>query len=195
MKNHLLSKLGFWRAVVLLFATPVLAQDGHWQITQLPIQDALHPVINNSGEIVWALNSDQGIFSSVRGKLADSGLYPHLANSGEVVYAGWFGGPAWDLVSTTRGRLTYGSIIDINFSDFDVNANGEVVYLTKDTNNFAQVYSTVRNQITFDNANHYNPCINDTGEIAWNQYVEGIGTTVISTTRGTSIGNYPFLRD
>ena len=60
------------------------AQEGHWEITQLAITNVLHPSINNSGEIVWALNSGGGVFSSTRGKLADSGLTPHLANSGEV---------------------------------------------------------------------------------------------------------------
>src|SRR4051794_10243120 len=77
------------------------------------------------------------------------GENPHISNSGEIVYAEWFGGPAWDLVSSTRGRLTYGSIIDINESDFDVNASGKVVYATRDTNNTLQVYSTVRGQLTF----------------------------------------------
>ena len=171
------------------------AQEGHWEITQLAITNVLHPSINNSGEIVWALNSGGGVFSSTRGKLADSGLTPHLANSGEVVYADSFGGYTWDLVSTTRGRLTQGGIIDVNRSDFDVNAHGEVVYVAKDTNYFLQVYSTVRNQITFDSIDHQNPCINDAGEIAWNQYQPGVGTVVVSTTRGTLPGSNPLLLD
>jgi hypothetical protein len=70
-----------------------------------------------------------------------------------------------------------------------------VVYVAKDTNNFAQVYSTARNQITFDKTQHFNPCINDTGEIAWNQYVDGAGTVVVSTTRGIIFGSYPLLQD
>ena len=185
-----------WSAAVLclISITPVFAQDGYWNITQLSVSNAMEPVINNSGEIVWCLNSDGGVFSSTRGKLADSGLYPHLANSGEVVYAGWFGGPAWDLVSTTRGRLTFGSVIDVNGSTFDVNASGEFVYASPDTNNFKQVYSSTRGQITFGAANHVNPCINDSGEIAWNQYTNG-GTAIVSSTRGVFLGNYPWLLD
>jgi hypothetical protein len=186
----------FLSLTVLYFIgiAPLLAQEGYWKISQLSISNAYAPVINNSGEIVWFLNSDGGIFSSVRGKLADSGIFPHLANSGEVVYAGWFGGPAWDLVSTTRGRLTEGGIIDVNISGFDVNASGEVVYVLPDENHFKQVYSTARGQVTFDAADHVNPCINDSGEIAWNQYTNG-GTAIVSSTRGVFFGNYPGLLD
>ena len=178
----------------LVLIRPIFAQEGYWKISQLSISNVLEPVINNSGELVWFLNLDGGIFSSVRGKLADSGVYPHLANSGEVVYADWFGGPGWDLVSTTRGRLTYGNIIDVNTSRFDVNASGEVVYVLSDTNNNKQIFSTVRGQVTFDPADHVNPCINDSGEIAWNQYTNG-GTAVVSSTRGVFFGNYPGLLD
>ena len=110
MRNHRFLSLCASGLAILLSATaaPLPAQEGHWEITQLPIANAYHPSINNTGEIVWFLNSDGGVFSSTRGKLADAGINPHLANSGEVAYAGWFGGPAWDLVSTTRGRLTQG---------------------------------------------------------------------------------------
>ena len=187
-------RLTFLRTVLLLFAAsavPVSAQSGYYNITQLPIANAMEPSINNSGEIVWAVNGDGGIFSSVRGKLADSGLFPRLANSGEVVYAGWFGGPAWDLVSTTRERLTYGSIIDVNRSTFDVNAHGEAVYAAKDTNNFLQIFSTVRGQITFGAGTHLAPCINDFGEIIWSQYVGG-PAELVSSTRGVIPGLYPW---
>jgi hypothetical protein len=186
-------RLTFLRTVLLLFtasAAPVSAQSGYYNITQLPIANAMQPSINNSGEIVWAVNLDGGIFSSVRGKLADSGVFPHLANSGEVVYAGWFGGPAWDLVSTTRGRLTYGGIIDVNRSTFDVNAHGEAVYTAMDTNNFLQIFSTVRGQITFGAGTHMTPCINDLGEIIWSQYVGG-PAELVSSTRGVIPGLYP----
>jgi len=178
--------------LVLLMVSTAFAQTGHYVITQLPISNALEPSINNSGEIVWALDGDQGIFSYTRGKLTDSGFFPHLANSGEVVYAAWFGGPFWDLVSTTRGRLTYGNIININASLFDVNTNGEVVYATTDTNNFLQIFSTVRGQITFDAAMHYDPCINDLGEIIWNQFSDG-PQELVSSTRGVLPENYPNL--
>jgi hypothetical protein len=186
-----------WRIATLLVGTVVSisAQEGHWNITQLPITNGFHPVINNSGEIVYYLTAGGGMFSTVRGKLADSGTYPHLANSGEVVYADWFGGPAWDLASTTRGRLTYGAIIDINFSDFDVNTHGEVVYVVKDTNGFAQVYSSIRNQITHDTTDHYRPCINDHGEIIWTQLQDGVGAVTVSSTRGVIPGNAPQLLD
>jgi len=36
-------------------------------------------------------------------------------------------------------RLTFGGNIDIGDSDFDVNAQGEVVYVLMDTNNIPQV--------------------------------------------------------
>jgi hypothetical protein len=187
-------RLIFSGAVLLLFATsmaPVSAQSGYYNITQLPITNAMQPSINNSGEIVWALNGDGGVFSSVRGKLADSGIFPHLANSGEVVYAGWFGGPGWDLVSTTRGRLTYGGIINVNSSSFSVNAQGEVVYAAMDTNRVLQIYSTIRGQITFDAGTHMVPCINDLGEIIWSQYVGG-PAQLVSSTRGVIPGLYPW---
>ncbi len=162
-------------------AAPLPAQQGYWEITELPIADAYHPSINNSGEIVWY--AANGIFSSTRGKLADAGLNPHLANSGEVVYAYWFGDSTLDLVSTTRGRLTQGSIIDYN-TDFDVNAQGEVVYMRRDTDGFQQIFSTGRGQITFDAATHYAPCINDLGEIVWSRYEWGHVPEVFSSTRG-----------
>ena len=157
------------------------------------MNNAMEPTINNSGEIVWAGASSGGIFSSVRGKLSDTGIFPHLANSGEVVFADWFGGPFWDLVSTTRGRLTFGGIIDVNTSIFDVNAAGEVVYGTRDTNGYIQIFSTVRNQITFTDSNHQGPCINDLGEIIWIQYDPG--AAIVSTTRGVIPGNFGWLLD
>jgi phage gp45-like len=175
-------------------SAPLFAQEGYWKISQLSISNVYEPVINNNGEIVWYLNSGGGIFSSVRGKLSDSGIFPHLANSGEVVYADWLGGLGWDLVSTTQGRLTYGGIIDVNASGFDVNAKGEVVYVVPDINENNQIYSTIRGQVTFDAADHVNPCINDSGEIAWNQYTNG-GSAVFSSTRGVFPGNYPWLLD
>lgn len=173
---------------------PLSAQTGHWSITQLPISNVMQPSINNSGEIVWAVNAGGGIFSSTRGKLADSGIYPHLSNSGEVVYAAWFGGSAWDLVSTTRGRLTYGGLIDVNSSTFDVNAQGEVVYSTQDVNHHSQIFSSTRGQITFGAGTHVTPCINDLGEIIWSQYVGG-PAELVSSTRGVIPGLYPWPLD
>src|SRR5690242_10029031 len=72
-------------AAVLLLGQPAAAhaQAARWAITQLPVEYGETPSINNSGEIVWA---SAGIYSSTRGALAASGMFPHLANSGEVVY-------------------------------------------------------------------------------------------------------------
>ncbi len=182
--------LYFCAAIACLLCATVAAlssEGGYWEITQLPISDVYHPTINNDGEIVWQSGTNNAIYSTTRGKLADVGNCPHLANSGEVVYADWFGGPLWDLVSTTRGRLTFDSLIDLNQSDFDVNAQGEVVYVLKDTNNIPQVFSTVRHQITFDRGYHYNPCINDLGEIAWSQYGGGFPGNIVVTTTGRRI--------
>jgi len=133
---------------------------------------------------VWA-GAGGGIYSNKRGLLSSSGINPHLANSGEVVYADWFSGPNWDLVSTKRGRLTSNGSIDINASDFDVNSNGEVVYAIADTSGNLQVHSTVRGLITKDSNNHYNPCINDKGEIIYEEVVSGEGPAIVSTERGT----------
>ena len=169
-------------AATLLAGIAVEAQAG-WVINQLPIQFGEHPSINNSGEIVWS-QVGGGIYSSTRGKLATSGISPHLANSGEVVYADTFEGQLWDLVSTKRGRLTYGGAIDVNLSDFGVQSSGEAVYAARDTNNHVQVYSTVRGQITTDPTDHSNPCINDNGEIVWSQYAAGGGGAIASSTRG-----------
>ena len=160
------------------------AGSAYWNIRQLNFGDyGSHPSINTSNEIVWALEGDLGIYSNVRGKLTDSGQDPHLANSGEVVYAAWFGGPQWDLVSTTRGRLTFGSSIDLNASSFGVNALGEVVYAAKDANSDLQIFSTVRGQLTFMPGMHLNPCINDHGEVIWIQS-EGGPSVLYSTVRG-----------
>ncbi|HXR03172.1 MAG TPA: hypothetical protein VN836_00515 [Verrucomicrobiae bacterium] len=174
----------------LLAPFQVRADMGSWSITQLAFANAQHPSINNAGEVVWAVQNSTGIVSSVRGQLSASGVSPHLANGGEVVYADTFGGPGMDLVSTTRGRLTQGGIIQLGFSDFGVNSNGEVVYCALTNGNW-QVISTVRGQVTFDAVDHYNPCINDLGEIIWNQY--GAAPNLISSTRGPVPGNYPFV--
>jgi hypothetical protein len=168
-----------------------LAGDGAYAIVQLPITNAVHPSIDNAGEVVWAVQNGSGIFSSTRGQLAASGVSPHIANSGEVVYADSFGGTGLDLISTTRGRLTQGGIFNLGFSDFGVNAGGEVVYVAPDTNNNQQVFSTVRGQVTFDPVDHYNPCINDLGEILWNRYGAGLG--LVSSTRGPLPGLYPMV--
>lgn len=177
-------------ALIWLFQAKVLAQAGGYLVTQLAITNATHPSINNPGEVVWAVQNGVGIYSSVRGQLSATGVSPHLANSGEVVYADSFGGAGVDLVSTTRGRLTYGGIIQLGFSDFDINAGGEVVYVAA-TNGNLQVFSTVRGQVTFDAVDHYNPCINDLGEILWNRY--GAGPGLVSSTRGPLPGFYPVI--
>ena len=189
---------GSWRrllylllaALGLLSRFEVRAETGGWVITQLPFANAAHPSINNAGEVVWAVQNSTGIVSSVRGQLSASGVSPHLANSGEVVYADTFVGTGMDLVSTTRGRLTQGGIIQLGFSDFGVNSNGEVVYCALTNGNW-QVFSTVRGEVTSDAVDHYNPCINDLGEIIWNQY--GAAPNLISSTRGPVPGNYPFV--
>jgi hypothetical protein len=171
-------------------AGPAAAQ-GYWTITQTSIQDADHPQVDNSGELVWESINGGGIFSSVRGMLSSTGIKPALANSGEVVYADWFGGHSLDLVSTTRGRLTTGGVIVTNTYSpvqFDVNSSGEVVY-TKEVASFSQVFSTVRGQVTFDLADHYDPCINDNGEIIWRQWGP-LGTRTYSTTRGILPASY-----
>src|SRR5579862_2801562 len=98
-------------ALLSLPQSPARADAGAYTITQLTITNATHPSINNSGEVVWAVQNSTGIFSSVRGQLCPTGVSPHIANSGEVVYADSFGGSGMDLVSTTRGRLTQGGII------------------------------------------------------------------------------------
>src|SRR5579862_3008211 len=134
-------------AVGWLAPLQVPADTGSWSITQLPFANAQHPSIDNAGEIVWQVQNSTGIVSSVRGQLSPSGVSPHLANGGEVVYADTFGGPFMDLVSTTRGRLTQGSVIQLGFSDFGVNSNGEVVYCALTNGNW-QVFSTVRGQMT-----------------------------------------------
>jgi hypothetical protein len=169
-------------ALSWLFQARVVAGAGGYLITQLAITNAAHPSINNQGEVVWAVQYGTGIYSSVRGQLSASGVSPHLANSDEVVYADSFAGAGMDLVSITRGRLTYGGIIQLGFSDFNVNASGKVVYAAPDTNNNQQVYSIVRGQITFDPVDHYNPCINDLGEIIWDRF--GAGPMLVSSTRG-----------
>ena len=188
-----IERLGITAIFLLCHTKAVKAANGHWEITQLPYQNVSHPAINNNGEIVWAGGSG-GITSSVRGQLTTSGVTPHIANSGEVVYADWFGGPHWDLVSITRGRLTQAGAIEVNVSDFDVNSNGEVVYVINDTNGYAQVFSTIRGQVTFDETFHGFPCINDSGEIVWSQYIQGVGTMAISSTRGT-LGLCPLILD
>lgn len=188
------NSLGTVIILLVLLVNETQATEGHWMITQLPYQFAEHPVINNTGEIVWAQQGG-GIFSSVRGQLAASGFNPHLANSGAVVYADWVGGPNWDLISTTRGQLTHDGIININTSDFDVNTNGEVVYVNNDTNGYSQIYSTVTGQITFDATDHSNPCINDNGEVIWNQVELGTGYLTISASRGVLPGINQTLRD
>jgi len=162
---------------------------GYYSITQLSFTtNATHPSINNAGEIVWSLQNSNGIFSSMRGRLAASGVSPHIANGGEVVYADSFETNGLDLVSTTRGRLTYGGVVDLGYSDFGVNSNGEVVYVTLTNGNY-QLYSTVRGQITFDPFDNFNPCINDLGEIVWTRF--GPNSGLVSTTRGLLPGNYP----
>jgi len=173
-----------------LFQAKVLAQSGGYLITQLAITNATHPSINNSGEVVWAVQNGTGIYSSLRGQLSATGVSPHLANSGEVVYADSFEVTNEDLVSSTRGRLTFGGVIQLGFSDFDVNSNGEAVYVAA-TNGNQQVFSTIRGQITFDPVDHYNPCINDLGEILWNRY--GAGPGLVSSTRGPLPGLYPTI--
>ena len=178
-------------ALLCFLEVNAFADTGYYVVTQLSITNATHPSINNSGEIVWAVQNSTGILSNVRGQLSASGVSPHLANSGEVVYADTFTANGMDLVSTTRGRLTFGGIIDLGFSDFDINSNGEVVYVALDNNNLHQVYSTVRGQVTFDLVDHYNPCINDLGEILWNRYGEGPG--LVSSTRGPIPGFYPTI--
>jgi hypothetical protein len=161
------------------------AQNGAWAITNLPAEYIFgnHPSINNSGEIVYQQDS-LGIVSSRRGVLVLSATAqnPHIADSGEVVYADMFEGPLLDLVSTTRGRLTFAGTI---MSDFGIQSSGEVVFAALDTNSIAQVYSTVRGQITFDPNNHYDPCVNDNGEIVWSETVLGVGVFLVSNTRGT----------
>ena len=179
---------------LLIFAGGVHSAraDGFWSITQLPIQNVHAPVINNSGEVVWYLDAS-GIYSSTRGHLATSGLKPHMANSGEVVYEDYFGTAIgmYDLVSTTRGRLTFGGAIGVN-STYDVNSSGEVVYMQKDASGNNQIFSTVRGQITFDDANHYSPCINDYGEIIWGEFTAATGSVTVSSTRGVLPENYGF---
>ncbi len=171
--------------MVLLLIQPAAAraQNGAWSITNLPMEYYFgnHPSINNSGEFVYEQDS-VGIVSSTRGVLSATGQNPHIANSREVVYADMFEGPNWDLVSTTRGRLTFSGTI---ISDFGIQSSGEVVYVALDTNSIAQVYSTVRGQITFDPNNHSDPCVNDNGEIVWSETVLGVGVFLVSNTRGT----------
>ena len=173
-------------AAVLLVGQPTAAQAqaGGWVIVKLSVQGADETSINNSGEIVWG-GFGGGIYSSTRGRLAASGMYPRLANSGEVVYADKFEGPLWDLVSTTRGRLTYAGIIDVYGSGFSIQSSGEVVYAVSDTDSHLQIYSTIRGQITSGPTDHDNPCVNDNGEIVWNESVIGVGRPVVSSTRGT----------
>jgi len=179
-------------AALMVFLPPRLPADtGYYAVTQLAISNAVHPSIDNHGEIVWAGQNGGGIYSSVRGQLSATGQSPHITNSGEVVYADSFGGSGLDLVSSTRGRLTTGGVIDLGFSDFGINTNGEVVYVALDSNSLHQVYSTIRGQITFDPVDHYNPCINDHGEILYNRYGEGPG--LVSTTRGPLPGLDPTI--
>jgi hypothetical protein len=197
--NTVQNQLSFARAIgrlllaaVSLFLLPQsncrADAGGYYSIVQLSFTtNATHPSINNSGEIVWSLQNSNGIFSSVRGQLAASGVSPHIANSGEVVYADSFGTNGLDLVSTTRGRLTYGGIIDLGYSDFGVNSNGEVVYVTLTNGNY-QLFSTVRGQISSDPVDNFNPCINDLGEILWTRF--GPDSGLVSSTRGLLPGNY-----
>jgi len=170
----------------------VSAADGHWSITQTSIQNGTGVQINNSGEIVWFVNGGGGIYSSVRGRLANTGIFPSLANSGEVVYAQNYpdSGSNEDLVSTTRGRLTFGGSIDLNHSLWDVNSSGEVVYIKHDpATGHDQVYSTVRGFVTHDAGDHLYPCISDNGEIV-SYESNASGSFIVSTTRGVLPANY-----
>ena len=124
LPHRLLARGLVLAALWSLSLSPCLAGDGAYAIVQLPITNAVHPSIDNAGEVVWAVQNGSGIYSGTRGRLAASGVSPHIANSGEVVYADSFGGTGLDLVSTTRGRLTLGGIINLGLSDFGVRPGG-----------------------------------------------------------------------
>lgn len=163
--------------------------EGYWSITRLPIPNGDYPVINNSGEIVWA-SPYGGIYSSTRGRLSRTGTSPRLLNTGEVVYQDFYNAAngSYDLVSTTRGRLTTGGF---ELTGYDINSSGEVVYTRNDQQGNSQVFSTVRGQITFDAVYHYSPCINDLGETIWGQYIPTLeACRTVSNTRGILPLNY-----
>ena len=181
--------LAFISLFFLFHSNCLAAAGGYYSIVQLSFTtNATHPSINNAGEIVWSLQNSNGVFSNVRGQLATTGVSPHISNSGEVVYADSFDTNGLDLVSTTRGRLTRGGVINLGYSDFGVSSNGEVVYVTLTNGNY-QLFSTVRGQVTSGPFDNFNPCINDLGEIVWSQFGPNYG--LVSSTRGLLPGNYP----
>ncbi len=166
----------------VLFSSGADAQNWNMVYDITWIGDGGDPSINNKREIVWIIKtspSDKTVFSNLRGELVTVGYNrtPSINNAGDVVYmSGWSGATTiWlygqeEFVAATRVATP------------DINERGEIVY-RKHIDGYWQIFSNLRGQLTFDEANHVSPSINNRGEFAWEQQA-GVYPQIFSNLRG-----------
>ncbi len=134
--------------------------------------------INSLGEVVWS-QYDQAsgwkqIFSSQRGQLtADPSNHnsPALNNMDDLVWVE--ASDSYPYTYTLRGIIAGQPVVVATSQNWinkaDINDRGEVVWNQPDSNNFSQIFSNVRGQLTSGSVYHDMPSINNQGDIVYTQ--------------------------
>jgi hypothetical protein len=134
------------------------------------------------------------IVSNTRGVL-DAGLRPDISASGEVVYYKEVvedDRSCWQIFSTTRGQLTFfEDCNNIGSNNLSINSSGEVVYISRDSQNQDQIFSTVRGQLTFVTGGIGEfPEIDDSGRVVFAKHgPDGMGSTTLNIWELDTEGN------
>lgn len=123
--------------------------------------------VNDLGEIVYRASHGEtrSIQSTSQGALIDGYTWvdnPDVNNLGEVVWQQIPSSSSFDphqIWSSVRGFIGQGITPSINDS-------GEIVWADWDGNDY-EIYSSVRGQITFNDAHDDSPQINNAGDIVW----------------------------
>src|SRR6185369_11358688 len=123
--------------------------------------------INSLGEVVWSqyVSGYSQLFSSTRGQLTNDEAYhdyPAINNLGDLV---------WVDNGTIRGNIAGQPIVVTSGQSWigmiDINDRGEVVW--PQDGGGSNIYSNLRGQLTSDATGHYEPAINNQGDVVFIQ--------------------------
>ncbi|GFE57551.1 hypothetical protein [Geobacter sp. AOG1] len=140
--------------------------------------------INSLGEVVWSQQDGQNpdqIFSSTRGQLTNEPKWhfsPAINNLGDMVWVEYSNGTPYGY--TLRGIIA-GQPVTLAASetnwigDPDINDRGEVVWIQQDSQNYYQLYSNTRGQLTSGAYYCATPHINNQGDVVFTRSDGNVG--------------------
>ncbi len=152
--------------------------------------------INSLGEVIWSqfdqVTELNQLFSSLRGQLTSDNTGKNSAainDLGDLVWVEYVyvnGINSFAVKGNIGGQLVEVATSSNGIGKVDLNDLGEVVWTQNDAMNTSQVYSNLRGQLTSGTIDHFNPSINNRGDVVFSQ-LDPTGQQIYKLAAGDSL--------